>query len=108
MFESPDSRFSSPYPVPEPELPELPRDAFDPLVDASSPLDPLELLDPLIPPELPMFPDPDCELLSVLELPDDPDELWSFLFRSFAIRPPARFGRTDYVTAIMRSNVSAA
>jgi hypothetical protein len=39
----------------------------------------LEPLDPLMPPEL-------------LERGVDPDPLWSFLFRLFAIRPPAHLG----------------
>jgi len=102
-----DSRFSSPYPVPEPG--ELPREALE------APVDPLE---PLIPPEplvlpdperesLPLFPDPLIPL-DPLELPDEPDEPRSFLFWSFAIRPPALFGRTDNTNASMRSNASAA
>jgi len=80
------------------------------------PLDPVRPLDPLVPPtfEPPVVPDPVRELPPVcdplperdpapelldplmppapLELPDDPDEPWSFLFRLFGIRPPALSG----------------
>jgi hypothetical protein len=60
-----------------------------------------------MPPERPEFPEllslpSDCELPEFELLPErDPDELDDefglslFFFRSFAIRPPARFGRAD-------------
>ena len=96
--DSSGSRFSSPYPVPEPV--ELPRDGLVPPVDPLDlPNDPPCPPDPLIPLELLVFADPEREPLSLfsdpLELrdePDEPDEPWSFLFRSFAIRPPALSG----------------
>ena len=70
---------------PEPLCEPLPDDPPDEPLPERDPLP--ELPDPLIP-----LPDPP-------ELCDDPDEPpWLFLFRSFAIRPPARFGRTDYAT----------
>ena len=43
-----------------------------------------------------MFPDfPVLPVFPVFPVLPEPDEPWSFLFRSFAIRPPALFGRTD-------------
>jgi hypothetical protein len=118
------SRFSSPYPVPVPDDPVLPRDGFDPPIDPEELSRLAESLCPLEPPNesrcdpdresegerdddpLPELPDP---LMPLFELSDDrgePDEPWSFLL--FAILPPALFGRTENATQTVRSNASAA
>jgi hypothetical protein len=73
---------------------------LEPLNPLWSLSEPLLLDEPLIPESL---------MLSLFSMLDgSPDELRLVLLRLFAISPPARFGRTDYVTAHARSNASAA